>query len=344
VFLEGQDQGELGTAYAGLSVHTMPPPVPIEGKGMALAQAYAQQRHLNPLANAVDWSGAGGPGEHKPAELATLHQKYKHLELAFFVRSGAKLEPRDQQLRHDYGMQGMQAMQSAQQGAMRDSRQAGDAAAQRQARAGATEDKELQRLMERKPELTQRYMAATRRTMELMQAGKYEEAEKAADEADALLKSDPELAAWANKQERREAGEAAAGKAGAARRDADMGRAMDYSRWGVWLEYLPAVEQEAYYTLIVIDEPLPGPKVERDRSAIAQATAATIHAPNEMRWGLRYRQAPASADTGSQSAPPPAAASGDRPAAGGEKPRERGAAEQAEDAVRQGLNRLKKLF
>jgi len=137
------------------------------------------------------------------------------------------------------------------------------------------EDAELERLLNKNPKLANAYSAKAQRASELIQQGNYREAAKEGKEADKLLRSDPAIAAHLDKVEARRKQESAKSQqqqeSAQQNQMSAYGAAMDYSRWGVWTEYLAAASKVAYRVQIVLDAPAPAKAkgVSRDRAEVA---------------------------------------------------------------------------
>jgi tetratricopeptide (TPR) repeat protein len=331
-------EGELvapGYGYSGVSVHALPPPRKPQGQGYDRMVSYGHQ--FGGFVDAVDWTGQG-TALRKPADLDAVYQKYGRLESAFFQRKGSDLEPVDETLRRKYDALRAERQQAAYSGTVSAQTQHGMAASQKGTAAGEKESAEFDRIMQRKPTLAQKYVALTQKANTLMQQGKFEEAEAVLDEVDQLEQSDPELAEFARKQKEREAGDQVADKAEEDRIRAAGAEQADRAIWGTAMEYIQAIDKEAYYTLIVIDKAFRGTEKDysRDQALIAKETAGQEHGSY---WGFQYEEAGSAQATSAPVAPaavPAISPPAQQPEA--EKKTDLG------DAAKKGFNVLKKLW
>lgn len=339
--------GETGPTYRGISLHALAP-LPPRGKeakntddswaGQEAYQFYAGLRHFSGFLEGVDWFN-GEPGKRKPAELDALYKKRSRVESAFFQRKGQKSEAVDATLSARYSKKQNELKQAAfgtmmpSQAQIQQMQQAANTA--RPANEDATpEDARFNAFMKKNPQAARRYTELTKKLGTLMQAGKFDEADAVDEELEKLVESHPELAALERQEDERSAAASAAGQAQENQAMAAQGKKMDQAIWGTWLEYLNAVEKEAYYTLIVIDEALRGDEksYSRDRAPLAKGTASL--GPHGV-LGMRY-------DAVAQAASQRTAQPQSQPAAQPEQPSQ--PQDEIKDAAKKGWKALKKLF
>jgi len=302
------DAGEMGYGfeYTGVSVHALPPPrptgqMPATAESREVARMYAQTtgyddyafyagtRHFDLFVGGV--LAYGFPPRHKPADLDAVYKQYGHLESAFFQLSGPDQQPLDVQRHQHYAELASQRQTAAMTGQIAAGQQYGMAASQARSVERPDEDAAFNRVMQENPELANRYVAFTQQVNTLMQQGKFDEADALLDEIDALEQSNPELAALQNKDQARQASYQKQDQAHEDALQASTDDAMDNAYWGTSMEYLQAIDQDDYYTLIVIDNAFdPGAeKYSRDRALIALDTANRVHQPTS-NWHISYPQ------------------------------------------------------
>lgn len=344
---KGEDGGSNGFYYHGVSLHALKPldmprrKVAAMGEGMPNQDAYAfyaGSRHFNGFMNGMAWFGPD-PSKRDPAELDALFKKRGRLEAAIFRRKGEQLTPVDETLRARYGKKQEQAMESAQGALMQQIQMPQQPMQAMPANQSATpEDAQFNAFMRKNPKVAQRYTELTQKISTLMMQGKFDEADAADEELEKLVQSHPELAALENRAEERSAAAGAAHQAQENQMMANMNKQMDQAIWGTWMEYLAAVEKEAYYTLIVIDEGYQGNEKDYSRDRARFDAAETANHPHSPVYGFKYdagagqtRQAAGNTSPAAQ----PAASTEEQPKA---------PQDEIKDAAKKGLKALKKLF
>jgi len=353
----GGDESSPGFYHRAVSVHALPPP-PVKSQEPATAtdegegwegqegfQFYAETRHFGVFIDSVDWFG--DPSKHKPAELDAVYKKYNYLESAFFQRKGPKSENVDDILAQHYGERSAQAQQAAMMGTVSAQMQMGMAAAQQAPTTTSEDDAEFNAIMKRKPDLARKYVALTQKANNLTMQGRFDEADAVLEEVDALEKSDPELAAWSRKQEAKSAGAQAASTAQEDKIRAAGAKQMDSSTWGNAMGYLKAIDKDAYYTLIVIDNGYAGTEKDytRDRAVLAKDTQAqkddgslATYVQQDL-WGIHY-----ASDAASTSSQGSSTSTENAPAEEPAQPKSTvDKLEGVGDAAKNGLQKLKSL-
>ncbi|MDH5214569.1 MAG: hypothetical protein OEY04_10120, partial [Gammaproteobacteria bacterium] len=289
-----------GFIYSGVSVHALAPP-PVKGQtplpatygegipGQEDYLFYSLFKHLGLFHQSVAWYGPE-PGKREVADLEAMSRKYGHLESAFFQHKGPELKPVDESLQKRYGDLQGERMQAAMMAPV-SARQQLAATAQPAPAGESAEDAEFNRIMQKNPELANRYMSLTQQVGVLMQQGKFDEADELLDEIDELEQSNPELAALADRDQARSDSLSKAGKAQEDAIDAAGSQQLDKALWGTAMEYIEAVDKEDFYTLIVIDNALANYEKDytRDRALIDGETAAMLHWDSRD-WGIHYAQ------------------------------------------------------
>lgn len=321
-----------GFAYRGLSLHALPQP-PVLGKetkntddtwqGQEAFKFYSSSRHFGGFLDAVDWFG--DPSKRKPDELHAVYKKHNRLESAFFQRKGTKLEAVDETLRVKRDAkraQGQNKAMGAMPGQMSPAQMGQMPSAMPANQHGTPEDKEINAFMKKNPKVANRYVELTKKLNTLMQQGKFEEADAVDEELQQLINRHPELAALEGRADERSAAASAAGQARENQMMSNYGKQMDQAIWGNALDYINAVEKEAYYTLIVIDNGFKGNEKNytRDHAVIAKETNGWVLHTNV--WDITYKQGQGAQKT--ESAPEKKDAVG--------------------DTVKEGLKSLKSLF
>jgi hypothetical protein len=123
----------------------------------------------------------------------------------------------------------------------------------------------------------------------LMQQGKFDEADEVMDEIDKMEQSNPELAALNNTEQARADSISASDKAEEDMIEATGNKQMGEALWPTAVEYIKAVAQEDYYTLIVIDKVLTGYQKDysSDRNLFVADAAGMVHW-DDSNWGISY--------------------------------------------------------
>jgi len=349
----GGDESGPGYGYSAVSLHALPPPgepgteaknTDDSWEGQEAYKFFAGTR-FGCFIDAVDWFGE--PGKRKPAELKAYYEKHKQVESALFQRKGPKLESVDATLGARYtekrkqaeqkGMGMMpgqgpgqmspeQMMQMAQMAQMSQMAPPPSASAQ-----GTPDDAQFNAFMKKNPKVANRYVELTKKLNTLMQQGKYDEADAVDEELQQLVDDNPELAAIEQQADDRAATASAMGQARETQAMANHQQAMDQAMWGTCQDYIGALEKQAYYTLIVIDDALTGYQKDysRDRTVVAKEVPGWV--AHQQVWDFNYPS-----EQGTQTA---------RPAADESKSQaEPDTKDQVEDAVKKGFKSLKKLF
>jgi hypothetical protein len=312
----GEDEAP-GLRYSDVSVHALAPPrvlgnakspdLPADGfEGQEAYKFYAQSHHFGMFIDGVDWFG--DPSKRKQAELDALYKQYGHLEAALFQRKGPTLATADALLAEHYGQLREQRQKAATMAPIAGLQQARTNAASSDAGPTAAEDAQFNSVMQKNPQLAQRYMALTQQAMQLAAQGKDDEADAIFDQIDELEQSNPELAALNAAQEERSTQIGARQQAQEDSIVASGNKQMDEAIWGTALEYLKAVDNEDYYTLIVIDNKLKGYEKDysKDRATIDAETAGWVEQAPLSAWNISYRQPEGAASAPAASAPAPA--------------------------------------
>ncbi len=299
----GCDGGKCsGFLYSDVSVHALPPP-PVKGKtplpatyGEGIPDQedylfYADFKHLGLFHQSVAWYGPE-PGKRKVADLQAIGTKYGYLESAFFQHKGPELLPVDVTLRNYYDKLYGERMEAAMMAPM----SARTDLSRSRMQAGMAEesgpDAEFNSIMQRNPELARRYTALTQQLGTLMQQGKFDEADAIADEIDELEQSYPELAALNNQEQARSDSISKTDKAEEDAIEAAGNKQMEDALWPTAVEYIGAVDNEDYYTLIVIDNTLTNYEKDysRDRAVIDAATSGWVDISGTETFGIKYKQ------------------------------------------------------
>jgi len=357
----GSGESPPGFGYAGVSLHALPPP-PVKGKaaktsedsweGQESYQFYAETRHFGGFLDAVDWFG--DPSKRKPAELDALYQKYNHLEAALFQHKGPKSEAVDETLRARYSEMQQQAMAKANSAMAPSEEQIAQMMQAAQATTPASqqatpEDDEFNAYMQRNPKVAKRYTELTGKIGTLMQQGRFDEADATDAELQALIDSNPELAALERRADERAAAAAPQGNFAMA----GFGQQQGGASWDTWLKYLTDLDKEDYSTLIVIDLAYRGDEKDysRDPALFARETAGMV--PHQLAWGFSYREGQTGQAASQASGP---AMSQDKqetgviqspaggPAPSQDKPETGTVQEDVGNSVKKGLNVLKGLW
>lgn len=289
-----------GYYYTGVSVHALPAP-PVKGQQPAPAAMgdetwagqedfgfYAQTRFFGDFLDAVDMFG--DPSKRPVSDLDKLYSERNKLESAIFQRKGPAQEAVDATLKNRYGELRGQRQQAAYSGTMSAYTQHGAQASQRSVGPTADENARFNDVMGADPALQQRYVALTQQAMTLMQQGKDEEADEVFAQIDELEQQHPDLAAQSRQQQARVARAQADDKAAEDAIRASGENQLDQAIWGTGLEMLDALDKEAYYTLVVIDNAFSGSEKDysRDRATIEAETKGTIPHPNVGLFNIDY--------------------------------------------------------
>ena len=355
----GGDESGPGYGYSAVSLHALPPPgepgkeaknTDDSWEGQEAYKFYAGTR-FSCFIDAVDWFGE--PGKHKQSELKSYYEKHKQVESALFQRKGPKLESVDAALGAKYlgkreqgeqqarGMlpgQGQGQMSQAQMMQMAQMAQMGQMPPPPAANTrGTPEDAEFNAFMKKNPKVANRYVELTKQLNTLMQQGKFDEADAVDEKLQNLIDANPELAAIEQRAAERAAKASAAGQA---QEDQAMGnyqKGMDQAIWGTCQEYIDALEKEAYYTLIVIDNALKGYQKDytRDQAVIAKDADIQGWVSHQQVWGFSY-----AANQGGQAVKP----ADSEPKVEARPKAKPDAKDQVEDTVKKGLKSLKNLF
>lgn len=323
--------------YSSVSMHALAPPRPCctptnpspGGNGFPGQEAYqfyAESRHFGGFLDGVDWFG--DPTKRRREELDAVYRERSHLEPALFQVRGPEFETVGATLRRQYAALRSERQAAAQIAPISALTQRSQT---RTADAGPTaeEDAEFNRVMQQNPGLANEYVTLTQQVGSLMAQGKFDEADALLERIDELEQSNPELASLANQQQARSASISAAAQGQEDDIMAAMGRQMDEAIWGTATQYLDAIEPEAYYTLIVIDNALTGYERDysRDRAVVEPETAGRVEQADLGFWGIRYRD--------------PTPAGVDVPASSRQPAAEPEPAEPEEGRVRRGLRGLR---
>ncbi len=296
-WLEGGD-APPGYGHVGVSMHALGAPrvkgqpgtVPALGdeqwEGQQDYAFYAQSRFFAGFIDAVAFFGE--PDKRPLAELDTLYKNKSYLESAYFQHKGANSEPVDATLGKRYGDLSAQRQQAAQMGTLSAQMQQNMSAPS--AGPTAEEDARVNQAMANDPALQQRYVELTQKVQTLMMQGKMDEADAVMDEIDAMEAANPELAAVNADEEARSAAITRQSEAADKAIRNKGANQLDQAVWGTNLEMLDAVDKEAYYTLIVIDNGYDESQkgFSRDRGAIDAETAGTIPHDRVDAWDVRY--------------------------------------------------------
>jgi len=308
-------KGEWGSGfgYRGVSVHALPPPR-VKGQEPATAEAaqvkemyaqitgyddyafYAGTKHFAGFVAGIQ--AHGFPAKHKPADLDALYKQYGYLESAFFQHKGPELTVADEPLHKYYDELASERAMAATMGQITAGTQYGMSTSQARSVERPDEDATVNRVMQENPELAARYLELTQRVGALVQQGKFDEADLLMDEIDELEQSNPELAALNQEEQGRQASYQKADQAHDNALQATTDDQLDQAYWGTSMEYLQAVDKEAYNTLIVIDNAFDGSEEQysRDRKLIEPDTITRTHGPvqagtgSAFDWGISYPQ------------------------------------------------------
>ena len=354
----GGGESAPGFDYRGVSLHALPPP-PVKGPapevtaqdeedgnwaGMDAFKFYGETRHFGYFNEGIDWFG--DPTKRKPEELDAVYRKYAHLESALFPRVGPNSEFADEALAKKNAEQQQQIMSSVYAGmvpsqAQIEQMKQGAAAPPPASTGPSPEDAEFNAIMQRNPEVARKYTALTRRFGELMQQGKWDEADAVDEELQELIESNPELAAFEERQNQRDAQVSAGASAAEAKKmqaaQHSQSTQSDKANWGIWLDYLKTLDKDAYYTLIVIDDAFRGDEKDysRDQSLIAQSLKsgyAPDWFPHQEIWGFKYPY-----DQTTATAPSPVNQSG-------EPAQPEGKQDSLQENAKKGWRALKRVF
>jgi hypothetical protein len=312
----GNGEVAPGFDYSGISLHAMPAPLvkgqqpapsAIDDEMRAEQEAYgfyAGTRFFNVFMDAVNMFG--DPSKRPISDLDKLYAQRNKVESAFFQRKGPANQAVDVTIyKHYVDLRG-QRQQAAQSETMTAYMQYSAQASQRSVGPTDDEDAQFNAVMEADPALQQRYVALTQQAMTLMMQGKDEEADKIFEEIDEMEAANPELAAMNSQQQARLDKAQAEDKAaeGAIRASGD--NALDQAIWGTGLEMLGALEKEAFYTLIVIDDGQPetAKDYSNDRATIEAATKGAIPHTSVGVFGIEYPEGAWPAADASEQAEP----------------------------------------
>jgi hypothetical protein len=350
----GGDESGPGYGYSAVSLHALPPPgepgkeaknTDDSWEGQEAYKFFAGTR-FGCFIDAVDWFGE--PGKRKPAELKAYYEKHKQIESALFQRKGPKLESVDVTLGARYaekrkqgeqnamGMMPGQQMSQAQMIQMMQSAQMGQTPSPRPTNAqGTQEDAEFNAFMKKNPKVANRYVELTRQLNTYMQQGKFDEADAVDEEMQKLIDENPELAAIEKRAEEHNAKVSAANQAKENQAMANSQKGMDQAVWGTCQENINALEKEAYYTLIVIDNALKGYEKGYSRNQEMVAKDAGGWVSHQQVWGFSY-----AADQGTKMNKPTVS----EPKTETQPKSKSDTKDQVEDAVKKGLESLKSFF
>ena len=357
-WFQGGDEAP-GYGYSAVSLHALPPPgepgkeaknTDDSWEGQEAYKFYAGTR-FSCFIDAVDWFGE--PGKHKQSELKAYYEKHKQVESALFQRKGPKLESVDETVGTKYlekrkqdeqkamsmvPGQGQGQMSQAQMMQMAQMAQMGQMPPPQPANTqGTPEDAEFNAFMKKNPKVANRYVELSKKLNTAMQQGNFDEADAVDEEMQKLVDDNPELAAIENRAEERSAKISAAGQMKENQAMANSQKTMDQAVWGNCQEYIGAIEKEAYYTLIVIDNGLQGYKKDytRDQAVIAKEAEAQGWVSHQQVWGFSY-----AANQVPQTSKPTTPESKTEA-----QPKEKSdTKDQVEDAVKKGFKSLKSLF
>lgn len=381
--MEKGPRTEEGTPIAAMGIHALGPALTPPADPAKSRQAYET--------GSLGWNPAWGPIHHliymtawtpemsnplmnpyKPADVSALATRYNRTQTYFYVLNAASGKTRANVLADGFS----ERLGRMQQEAMTGNLAAQQNVSQQAAREGdklaaqdAQDDPEFNRIMQRKPALQKKYVALSQKMQQQMLQGKYDEADQTAEEADRLLRSDPEMAALMKRYDERDRqrddiGAKAAAQGSAA--EGDVYARFAKQAWDSAVATLDQLVKEGFTTFIVIDYRLGGSGVNRDSASLAAQDDGLHDPPRELSdQASRYRLAaqelgikPAG-DTPEQAAaareaarpsgatPPTQAAA---PSAGQQAPAQQAPAPPAEkkdnlgEAAKRGFNALKKLF
>ena len=355
----GGDESGPGYGYSAVSLHALPPPgepgkeaknTDDSWEGQEAYKFFAGTRFAC-FMDAVDWFGE--PGKHKQSELKAYYEKHKQVESALFQRKGPKLESVDETVGTKYlekrkqdeqkamsmvPGQGQGQMSQAQMMQMAQMAQMGQMPPPQPANTqGTPEDAEFNAFMKKNPKVANRYVELSKKLNTAMQQGNFDEADAVDEEMQKLVDDNPELAAIENRAEERSAKISAADQIKENQAMANSQKTMDQAVWGNCQEYIGAIEKEAYYTLIVIDNGLQGYKKDytRDQAVIAKEVEAQGWVSHQQVWGFSY-----AANQVPQTSKPTTPESKTEA-----QPKEKSdTKDQVEDAVKKGFKSLKSLF
>ena len=337
-WVEGGD-APPGYGHVGVSIQALGPPR-VKGQPGTVTDTgdeqwegqqdyafYAQSRFFGGFVDAIDFFG--DPTKRPISDLDALYKKKNYLESAFFQHAGPEHESMDATLGKKYGDLRAQRQQAAQMGTLSAQMQQNMSAPS--AGPTAEEDARVNKAMANDPALQQRYVELTQKVQTLMMQGKMDEADAVMDEIDAMEAANPELAAVNADQEARSAAITKQSEAAdKAIRDKGANQ-LDQAIWGTGLEMLDAVDKEAYYTLIIIDNGYDESQkgFSRDRGIIDAETAGTIPHDRLDAWGIQYDAAGPATTAGSGGA--------QEEAAPGEKEKDK---ESVKDKAKKSLSKL----
>jgi hypothetical protein len=291
VMLEYALRSEEGAEWSALGIHALGPPLNIPSDPKKWQQFYTRAGGpVGPLVHMVAWTRdmEGYLNPYKPKDVDALARKYWHIQSKFYVMDAATGKRRDSvlsdQLRNRIGQLQGQALMGNIATQQSISASMGKEGAKISAE-DLQDDPEFNRIMNRKPALSKKYVALTQKTQQQMMTGKYDEAEKTMDEADKLLRSDPDVAKlmqrYDARDKRREAVSANAKAQGSAA-EAETYKKSSRQIWDATVKTLEQMVKEGYSTYIVIDYALGGKGVERNRAKLATMDDGLDYPPPEM--------------------------------------------------------------
>lgn len=297
VMLEYANRSEAGAEWSDVEMFSLAPP-PSAPKNAAQRQMAFQKGALgwdavsgpiHTLVYATDWNNEPNPmTPYKPADLAKLYEKYKHLQSYFYVRNAVTDATRADELGHQFDTSLDQVMKDSMMGNV-STQMAISQAANREGDKIAAEDvqddPEFDRIMKRKPALARKYSALGQKAQQQAMAGQQEEAMRTLDKADKLLRTDPEMAALMRRYDEREKRRDAVSAKARAQSQAAQSQGFDAlakNRWALAVKTLDAMAKEGYRTYFVVDFALEGKGVERDRAKLARKYTEPSNAPREL--------------------------------------------------------------
>jgi len=374
LWMERGQPSEEGTAYASISINALGPPLKSPSDPPKRREAYEK--------GALGWNAAWSPihqlvymtawtpdmanpfmNPYKPRDVDVLAMKYNRTQTYFYVTDAATGKDRAEiladQFENRLGQRKQQAMMgniSTQQNIAASMGRQGE----KIAAEDAQDDPEFNRIMHRKPALQRKYVALTQKMQQQMMTGKMDEAEKTGDEADRLLRSDPEMAKLMKRyDERDKRRETVAAKAQAqgSTAEADIYKQFARKTWDDSVQTLKQMAKEGYSTYIRIDCHLAENNVQRNPAKISQDVTGWS-GPGFERQVNQYKAAieigiPVAGDSPEKVAAMHAA---NTPAASGKPAQAQAAAQQQakpaapekkndlQDAAKKGLKLFKKLF
>jgi hypothetical protein len=299
VLLEFASRSEEGVEVSAVGIHALGPPLKAPSDPAKRREAYEK--------GALGWNAAWSPihqivymtawtpdmadpimHPYKPSDVDALAKKYNRTQSYFYVYDAAKKMNRAQVLAKQFGDQAGQLQQQAMMGNIATQQSIAQSAGKEGEKISAEEmqdDPEFNRIMNRKPALSKKYVALTQKTQQQMMAGKYDDAEKTMDEADKLLRSDPEVAAFMKRYDerdkRRQAVSAKAKAQGSAAETSAYSQATK-KIGNLVAQTLDKMVKEGYSTYIVVDYALEGKGVERNRAKIAELDDGLHYPPHEL--------------------------------------------------------------